>query len=81
MGCNARQTTTTATTTYKKRLEWNGHVVSMDQGRTVKNIFESVPKGSRRWERPRLRRLEDAEKDIWEKKVKRWRQKAVDREE
>ena len=29
--------------------------------------------------RPRLRWLEDAEKDPWEMKVKRWRLKAVDR--
>ena len=31
--------------------------------------------------RPRLRWLEDDEKDLWEMKVKRSRQKAVDREE
>ena len=31
--------------------------------------------------RPRLRWLEDVEKDLWEMKVKRWLQKAVDREE
>jgi hypothetical protein len=28
-----------------------------------------------------LRWLEDVEKDLWEIKVKRWREKAVDREE
>ena len=65
----------------KKRLEWIGHVVRMDQGRTVKKIFESKPEGSRRRGRPRLRWLEDVEKDLWEMKVKRWRQKTVDREE
>ena len=27
----------------KKRLEWIGHVVGMDQGRIVKKIFESKP--------------------------------------
>ena len=32
----------------KKRLEWVGHVVRMDQGRIVKKIFESKPEGSRR---------------------------------
>jgi hypothetical protein len=32
-------------------------------------------------ERPRLRWLEDIEKGLWEIQVKRWRQKAVDREE
>jgi hypothetical protein len=28
-----------------------------------------------------LRWLEDVEKDLWETKVKRWREKVVDREE
>jgi hypothetical protein len=31
--------------------------------------------------RPRLRWEEDVEKDLWKMKVKRWRQKAVGREE
>ena len=74
----------------KKRLEWIGHVVLMDQGRTVTNIldqgrtvtkiFESKPEGSRRKGRSRMRWLEDVEKDLREKKFKRWRLKAVDRE-
>jgi len=62
-------------------LEWTGHVVRLDQGRSVKKIFESNPAGSRRRGRPRLRWLEDTEKDLREMKVKRWRQKAVGREE
>jgi hypothetical protein len=53
----------------------------MDQGRTVKKMFESKPEGSRRRGRPRLRWLEDVEKDLHEMKVKRWQQKAVNREE
>ena len=28
-----------------------------------------------------MRWMEDVERDLWEMKVKRWRQKAVDREE
>ena len=64
----------------KKRFKWIGHVVRMDQGRTVK-IFESKREGSRRRGRPRVRWLEYVEKDVGEMKVKRWRQKAVDREE
>ena len=31
-----------------KRLEWIEHVVRMNQGRTIKKIFESKPKESRR---------------------------------
>jgi plasmid maintenance system killer protein len=53
----------------------------MDQGRTVKEVFESKAGGSKRRVRPRLRWLEDVEKDLREMKVKRWRQKAGDREE
>jgi hypothetical protein len=34
----------------EKRLQWIGHVVRMDQGRTVKKIFERKPEGSRRRE-------------------------------
>lgn len=36
----------------KKRLEWVGHVVRMDQVRKVKKIFESKQGGSRRRGRP-----------------------------
>jgi len=52
----------------------------MDQGRTVNKIFESKLERSRRG-RPRFRWLEDVEEDLWEMKVKRWRQNAVDKEE
>ena len=52
----------------------------MKQERTVKKIFESEPEGSRRRRKPRLRWLEDVEKDLHEMKVKRWQEKAVDRE-
>jgi len=43
----------------------------MDQGRAVKKVFESQPEESRRMGRPRLRWLEDVEKDLREMKVKR----------
>ena len=31
----------------RKRLEWIGHVVRMDQGKSVKKLFGSKPEGSR----------------------------------
>jgi len=43
----------------------------MNQGRAVKEIFEGKPEESRK-ERPRLRWLEDVEKDLLEMKVMRW---------
>jgi hypothetical protein len=52
----------------------------MKQGRTVKNISESEPEGSRRRGKPRLRWLEDVGKDLHEMMVKRWQEKAVYRE-
>jgi hypothetical protein len=54
----------------KKRLEWIGHVIRMDQGRIVKTIFESKMEGSRRGG-PRVRWMEDVGKDLREMKVKR----------
>jgi hypothetical protein len=65
----------------KKSFEWMRHVARMDQGRKVKEVFESKALGSRRGVRPRLRWMEVVEKDLREMKIKRWRQKAVDREE
>ena len=53
----------------------------MGQGRTVKKIYESKAERCRRRGRPRFGWLEDVEKDLREMRVKRWRQKAVDREE
>jgi len=55
-----------------KRFEWIGHVEIMDEGRTCK-IFESKRESSRRRGRPRVRWLEDVEKDVREMKFKRWR--------
>ena len=59
------------------RFQW---IVMLDQGRTCK-IFESKREGSRRRGRPRVRWLEDVEKDVREMKVRRLRQKTVDGEE
>ena len=53
----------------------------MDQARIVKKIFESKPEGSRRRVSPRMRWLEDVQKNLRQMKVKRLRQKVVDREE
>ena len=38
----------------KKRLEWIGHAIRMEQVRTVKKISENKPEGSGRRGRPRL---------------------------
>lgn len=61
-------------------MEWFGLIVRMDQVRTVKKILDSKPEESRRRGSPRLRWLEDEEKNLWETKVRRWQQRALDRE-
>jgi hypothetical protein len=51
----------------------------MNQGRRINKIFECKPEGSRIVGRPRMIWLEVVE-DLREMKVKRWRQKEVNRE-
>jgi len=53
----------------------------MDQGRTVKKIFASKLDVRRRRGKSWNEMAGRMEKDLWEMKLKRWRQKAVDREE
>lgn len=53
----------------------------MGQGRTIKKVLESKWEGCRRRRRPKLRWMEDLEKDLQEMKVKRLRQKTFDMEE
>jgi hypothetical protein len=64
-----------------RRLEWLGHVIRMNETRTVLKIFEEklgVRKGSGR---PRLRWIDDVEDDLRNVCIKRWRIKALDRAE
>jgi hypothetical protein len=63
-----------------KRLEWLGHVVIMEENRTVKRVFEGNLSGKRKTGRPRKRWLDDIEEDLRLMKVKRWRKKATERE-
>jgi hypothetical protein len=63
-----------------RRLEWLGHVIRMDETRSVK-IFEGKLEGRRGRGRPRLRWINDVEDDLRKLGVKRWRTKALDRVE
>jgi hypothetical protein len=53
----------------------------MDRGRTIKEVFESKAEGSRRMGRPRLRCVENTEKNVRDVKFQRERQKEAGREE
>jgi hypothetical protein len=64
-----------------RRLEWLGHIIRMNEDRIVKKIFEENLEGRRGRGRPRLRWLNDVEDDLRMVGVKRWRRKALEREE
>ena len=64
-----------------RRLEWLGHVSRMNETRSVKKIFEGKLEGRRGRGRPRLRWMNDVEDDLRKLGVKRWRTKALNREE
>jgi hypothetical protein len=62
-----------------RRLEWLGHVIRMDETRSVKKIFEGKLEGRRGRGRPRLRWINDVEDDLRKLGVRQWRTKALDR--
>jgi len=64
-----------------RRLEWLGHMVRMNETRSVKKIFQGKLEGRRGSGRPRLRWINDVEDDLRMLGVKRWRTKALEREE
>jgi hypothetical protein len=64
-----------------RRLEWLGHVVRMNEIRSVKKIFEGKLEGRKGRGRPRLRWTNDVGENLRELGVKRWRAKALEREE
>ena len=62
-------------------LEWLGHVVRMNETRSVKKIVEGKLEGRRGRGRPRLRWINDVEDDLRKLSMKRWRTKALERED
>ena len=64
-----------------RRLEWIGHIIRMNETRSVKKIFEGKLEGRRGRGRPRLRWINDVEDDLRKLGVKRWRAKALNREQ
>jgi len=60
-----------------RRLEWLGHVIRMNEIKSVKKTFEGKLEGSRGKGRPRLRWINNVEDDLRKLGVKRWRTKAL----
>ena len=64
-----------------RRLEWLGHVVRVNETRSVKKILERKLEGRGGRGRPRLRWINDVGDDVRKLGVKRWRTKVLEREE
>jgi hypothetical protein len=62
------------------RLGWAGHVIRMDNNRTVKKVLDTKPIGTRKIGRPKLRWEDDVIQDIKTLEVKNWRNLAMEKE-
>jgi hypothetical protein len=63
-----------------KRLAWAGHLMRMNDDRTIKKIFNTKPDGPRRAGRPKIRWEDGVEHDMTTLGVKNWRRVTLDRE-
>jgi hypothetical protein len=64
-----------------KRLAWAGHLVRMNNDRTIKKIFNTKPDGVSSVGRPKLRWEDGIDQDIRILGVKNWRKVALNRDE
>jgi hypothetical protein len=63
------------------RLTWAGHLVCMNNDRTVKKIFNTKPEGARSAGRPKLQWEDDVDQDTRILGVKNWKKVALNRNE
>jgi hypothetical protein len=64
-----------------RRRAWLGHVMRMDDKRTLKIILQWKPIGTRTRGRPRKRRIAGVEEDLEIMGVRRWRKQREERAE
>jgi len=64
-----------------KRLVWAGHMVRMNNERTIKKISKAKPDGVRRAGRPKLRWEDGVHQDMRILEVKNWKRVALNRDE
>jgi hypothetical protein len=64
-----------------KRLAWAGHLMHMNNDRTLKKIFNTKLDGVRRVGRPKLRWEDGVDQDMRILEVKNWKKVALNRDE
>ena len=64
-----------------KRSAWAGHLVCVNNNRTIKKIFNTKPDGVRSVGRPKLRWEDGVDQDIRLSGVKNWKKVALNRDE
>jgi hypothetical protein len=64
-----------------KRLAWAGHVLLMDDNRTVIKILNTKLDGVRRVGRPKMRWEDGVDQDMRKLEVENWKKVALDRDE
>jgi hypothetical protein len=64
-----------------KRLAWTGHLVRMNNDRTIKKLFNTKPDGVRSVGRPTLWWEDGVDQDIRKLGVKNWKKLALNRDE
>ncbi|PSN44642.1 hypothetical protein C0J52_07736 [Blattella germanica] len=65
---------------WRIRLRWLGHVVRMDNNRSVKIIHNGMPEGTRTRGRPRQRWMDNVMTDVKEFGILNWKEKASNRD-
>ena len=64
-----------------ERLAWTGHLVRMNNDRTLRKIFNTKPDGARIVGRPKLRCENGVDQDMRILGVKNWKKVALNRDE
>ena len=64
-----------------KSLAWDGHLMHVNNDRTLKKIFNTKPDGVRRVGRPRLRWEDGIDQDFRILEIENWKKVALDRDE
>jgi hypothetical protein len=64
-----------------KRLAWAGHLMRMNDNRTLKKTFNTKLDGVRKVGRPKMRWEDGVDQDMRILEIKNWKKVALDRDE